>query len=105
MIQIIRVLFLILSMGVILGFIITVAWFCYAIIMNFYKIYLKKMSIEEQMEVESWERLTSNEKLGKIKNDDPSKVKTKKCKHSSFSFTDLNPDFPWTCRVCGKNLK
>lgn len=39
---IIHVLFTLFLLGIILGFVITVFWFCYAMLVNFYKIYLKQ---------------------------------------------------------------
>ena len=74
MMEIIRYLFLILCIGLILGFIITVAWFCYAMALNFWKIYGRKP------------------------------IENKTCCHSSAHYTENHPDKVWTCNDCGESV-
>ena len=46
--MIIKALFALFCIGIILGCVISVAWFCYAMIVNFYKIYIKKIPAKKR---------------------------------------------------------
>jgi len=74
MLNVIHALFALFFIGIILGLTITVFWFCYAMLVNFYKIYIKKPEVN------------------------------KTCHHASAHYTENHPDKVWTCNDCGESV-
>lgn len=73
--NIVDFLFLVLCAGLIVGFIITVAWFCFAMVVNFWKIYGKKLK-QEVLE----------------------------CDHSNIIYDEGHSDKVWKCTGCGRRF-
>lgn len=73
MVMIIKGLVLLFLIGILASCVVCVVWFLWALMVNFYKVYLKS-----------------------------SKVNQDQCNHPSSHYTDTHPDLCWTCHACGK---
>lgn len=73
MMMIIKGLLLLFFIGFLSSCVVCVIWFLWALMINFWKVYLKS-----------------------------SKVSKVQCSHPSSRYTDTHPDLVWTCTECGK---
>jgi hypothetical protein len=76
MIESFEFLLTVVVIGVSVCSILMVLWFVIAMLINFWKIYVRGPKV---------------------------KIDSKECSHPSSSYTDNHPDHVWTCNDCGKS--